>query len=55
MRGFVTANVVLLHPLTILVPFGFRVYARCLLRLVVGHGRSTFLECIWGSEVKTGR
>jgi hypothetical protein len=55
MRGFITARVVLLHPLTILVPFGTRVYARCLVRLALGHGRATFLECIWGREIEGGR
>jgi hypothetical protein len=46
MRGFITTTDVLLHPLTIIDAFGIRVYARCLVRLVGGHGRATFLECI---------
>jgi hypothetical protein len=48
MNGFVTTRDVLLHPLTIVIPFGLRVYLRCIVRLAVGHGRATFLECIWG-------
>ena len=48
-RGFITARDVLLHPVTILVPFGFRVYARCLVRISIGRGQAMFLECIWGS------
>jgi hypothetical protein len=46
MCGFITTKDVLLHPLKIIGPFGVRVYARCLVRLVDGHGHATFLECI---------
>ena len=46
MRGFVTTRDVLLHPLLIVGAFGFRVYARCLGRLVGGRRDVTFLECI---------
>jgi hypothetical protein len=46
MRGFITTREILLHPLRIIMPFGFRVYARCIRRLATGHGKATFLECI---------
>jgi hypothetical protein len=46
MRGVITTKDVLLHPLLIVRGFGVRVYGRCLVRLVAGHGRATFLECI---------
>jgi len=48
MRGLITTSDVLLHPLIIVAAFGLRVYARCLVRLVAGRGRATFLECAWG-------
>jgi hypothetical protein len=46
MRGFITTKDVLRHPLLIVGSFGLRVYARCLVRVVAGRGRATFLECI---------
>jgi hypothetical protein len=55
MRGFITGREVLLHPLRIVIPFGLRVWVRCLVRLALGHGDATFLECIWGSDSKRGR
>ena len=50
MRGLITTSDVLLHPLIIVAAFGLRVYARCLIRLVAGRGRATFLECAWRPE-----
>jgi hypothetical protein len=47
MRGLITTTDVLLHPMTIVGAFGLRVYGRCLVRLISGRGRATFLECIW--------
>jgi hypothetical protein len=52
MRGFITGKDVLLHPLQVVIPFGIRVYVRCLARLASGHGDATFLECIWESDSK---
>ena len=46
MRGFITTRDVLSRPILIIGAFGLRVYARCLVRVVAGHGRATFLECI---------
>ncbi len=46
MRGVITTKEVLKHPVMIVRAFGVRVYARCLVRVVAGHGHATFLECI---------
>jgi hypothetical protein len=46
MRGFITTADVLMHPIAIIGCFGIRVYARAMVRIVTGHGRATFLECI---------
>ena len=46
MKGFITTKDVLLHPVLIIRGFGVRVYARCLARVGLHHGRATFLECI---------
>lgn len=46
MKGLITSKDVLLHPLLIIRNFGVRVYGRCLARMGLHHGRSTFLECI---------
>jgi hypothetical protein len=47
MRGFITTKDVLLHAGAILEAFGLRVYLRCIARVLCGHGKATFLECIW--------
>jgi hypothetical protein len=46
MLGYITTSDVLSHPWIIVRTFGFRVYGRCLVRLVGKRGRGTFLECI---------
>jgi hypothetical protein len=45
MKGFITTRDVLLHPVAIVGGFGFRVYIRCVARVLSGRP-STFLECI---------
>jgi hypothetical protein len=46
MHGFITTRHVLLHPVSIIVPFGVHIYLHCLVRIAFGRGRATFLECI---------
>ncbi len=46
MRGFITTKDVLLHPVLIIRVFGVRAYGRCLARMSLHPGHSTFLECI---------
>jgi hypothetical protein len=46
MKGLIRTKDVLLHPVLIIREFGVRVYGRCLARLGLHHGSTTFLECI---------
>jgi hypothetical protein len=46
MHGYVTTRHLVTHGAIIVREFGWRVYFRCLVNVVVGSGQTTFLQAL---------